>query len=398
MSQLADYPIWMAALAVLWFAYLYAGYPLILGLIALATKRPRFEPAAYTPMVSVLIAARNEESDIGWKIEETLAWNYPPERLEILVGSDASDDRTDEIVSSYGDPRVRLIRMERRGGKGRVLNRLAKLAGGDILFFTDANSHVGCEALRLMTAHFADAKVGCVTGHSYSGIGPDSPVAETGTAVYWGHELLIKRLESRFGGVLACDGAIFCIRRDLYQDVSPELANDLELPLRIYDAGYKICFEPNARVLEQDTAEPGQEFARRRRICAQGALAMVRLRHTLKGRRTLQFFSHKVLRWLTLVPMLMALFSSAWMIDRPVFAALFYGQVVFYIAALFGGIQAARSGAVSRWTSIPLYIVVSAVGAFTGVCDAILGRRFDIWQSPSLTRGSNGSTASRTSA
>jgi poly-beta-1,6-N-acetyl-D-glucosamine synthase len=370
-----------------WFGYVYFGYPLVLGLFALTARKRRVTNSDYAPKVSVLVAARNEEADIEWKVRETLSWNYPAERLQVLIGSDASEDRTDLLVGAIPDQRVRLIRMDRRGGKGRVLNRLVKQAEGELLLFTDANSHVGPDCIRHMVSHFADPTVGCVTGHSYSGMEEGSPVAETGTAVYWGHELLIKTLENEFGGVLACDGALFAVRRSLYTDVSPELANDLELPLRIHHAGYQVCFEQRARVLEKDTSSPPQEFARRRRICAQGALALFRLRHTLGGRRALQFLSHKILRWLTLVPMVMILASSAMMLDRPVFGALFGLQIAFYIAAAAGALQAAHSGSVNRLLSPPMYIVVSALGAFTGVCDAVLGKRFDIWQSPTLTRG-----------
>jgi cellulose synthase/poly-beta-1,6-N-acetylglucosamine synthase-like glycosyltransferase len=387
MNDLLNAKLAVIGVAVLWFGYVYFGYPLLLGVFALTTRIRRVKRTDYQPKVSVLVAARNEEADIEWKVTETLAWNYPPELLEVLIGSDASEDRTDEIVGNMSNPRVRLIRMDRRGGKGRVLNRLVKCAEGELLFFTDANSHVGADSLRHIVSHFADPKVGCVTGHSYSGMEEGSPVAETGTAVYWGHELLIKSLEDKFGGVLACDGAIFCVRRSLYSDVSPELANDLELPLRIHHAGYQVCFEPRAVVMEKDTSSPSQEFARRRRICAQGALAMFRLRDTLRGKRALQFLSHKVLRWLTLVPMVMLLLSSAALLDRPLFAALFGLQVLFYVAAFIGWLQAARSGSANRLLATPLYIVVSSLGAFTGVCDAILGKRFDIWQSPTLTRG-----------
>jgi len=383
------------ALAVLWFGYVYFGYPLLLGCFALTTRIRRVKRDDYEPTISVLVAARNEEADIEWKVRETLASDYPPELLEVLVGSDASEDRTDDLVSSISDPRVRLIRMDRRSGKGRVLNRLVKYAKGELLFFTDANSHVNRDGLRQIVSHFADPVVGCVTGHSYSGMDEGSPVAETGTAVYWGHELLIKTLESKFGGVLACDGAIFCVRRSLYSDVSPDLANDLELPLRIHRAGYQVCFEPRARVLEKDTISPSQEFARRRRICAQGALAMFRLRDALRGKRAIQFLSHKVLRWLTIVPMVMLLMSSAALMDYPFFAALFGLQVIFYAAASIGWMQAARSGSVSRLLATPLYILVSSLGAFVGVCDAILGKRFDIWQSPTLTRGPADSSVSK---
>jgi cellulose synthase/poly-beta-1,6-N-acetylglucosamine synthase-like glycosyltransferase len=151
-------------IGVAWLGYVYVGYPVILALLALAR---RVRPAArndFLPGVSVLIAARNEEKDIGWKVTETLQWDYPPEQLEILVASDASDDHTDEIVRMIKDPRVTLIRMEKRGGKGRALNQLVQHARADLLFFTDANAHIAPNCLRQMVRHFGDPRVGCVTG------------------------------------------------------------------------------------------------------------------------------------------------------------------------------------------------------------------------------------------
>jgi cellulose synthase/poly-beta-1,6-N-acetylglucosamine synthase-like glycosyltransferase len=375
---------------IVWIAYTYAGYPMLLWLIGLVSRVRHEQRDDFLPTVSVLIAARNEEQDIGWKVAETLAWDYPPDRLEVLVASDASEDRTDEIVSGIADPRLKLVRMDRRSGKGRALNRLAELAHGELVFFTDANAHIAAPCLKRMVGHFADCKVGCVTGHSYSGLDQGSPVAETGTVVYWGHELLVKSLESRLGSVLACDGAIFCMRRCLYSPVSPELANDLELPLRVFRAGYQVRFEPRARVVEKDTASPAQEFSRRRRICAQGVLAMIRLQRTLRGMRALQFLSCKVSRWLTIVPLLLLLVSSAALMDRVFFGTLFALQAAFYAAGLAGALQASRTGSVNKILAVPLYVAVSSIGALTGIFDALRGRRFDVWESPILTRGGNG--------
>ena len=136
MTDLALAAFWTG---VLWVAYTYAGYPILLWLIGLLSRVRPESREGFLPSVSVLISARNEEQDIGWKVAETLAWDYPPERLDVLVASDASEDRTDEIVQAIEDPHVTLVRMEKRGGKGRALNRLAELAHGELLFFTDAN-------------------------------------------------------------------------------------------------------------------------------------------------------------------------------------------------------------------------------------------------------------------
>jgi cellulose synthase/poly-beta-1,6-N-acetylglucosamine synthase-like glycosyltransferase len=376
---------------VLWVAYTYAGYPVLLWLVGLVSRvRPEGRDD-FLPCVSVLISARNEEQDIGWKVSETLAWDYPPERLDVLVASDASEDRTDDIVRSIGDPRVTFVRMAKRGGKGRALNRLAELARGELLFFTDANAHIAPHMLRRMASHFADSRVGCVTGGTRP-LAEDEQAIGSGASAFLSFETILYRLESRLGSVLACDGAIFCIRRRLYAPVSPELANDLELPLRIRHAGFWVLHESEAVVREVDTSSPREEFARRRRICAQGMLAMWRLRATLWGWRGWQFFSHKLLRYLTLVPLLLVLFSAIVLRRELLFGTMLMLQAVFYGAAAYGFVSTLLQWKSGKLVAAPFYIVFGSIGAVAGILDACRGRRFDVWATPALSRGRQAGT------
>ena len=382
-------------LGLFWLVYVYGGYAAVLACVGLWRRVRPVVADDCTPRVSVLIAARNEEQDIGWKIEETLAWNYPPEKLEILVASDASDDATDEIVRRYFGPQVSLIRMERRGGKARGLNRLAERATGEVLFFTDANAHIGPHTLRLMTRHFADPRVGCVTGDSRP-IAEESAAVAEGAHVYWGYESLLKALENRVGSVLVCDGAIFCLRASLFRPLDPELANDLESPMRAGAAGHWIMHEPRALVFERDTTSPLQEFKRRRRVCAQGMLAMLRLPGALNGLRGWQFVSHKFLRWLTLIPMVMMFFSSAALAgNSPVFAALCALQALFYVCAAIGFAAALVGRNVARIFAVSFYALLGVAGALVGVLECLAGKRFDVWEIPTLSRGPVGATIRR---
>jgi cellulose synthase/poly-beta-1,6-N-acetylglucosamine synthase-like glycosyltransferase len=376
----------------LWLGYVYLGYPLILACIARLRRVMPFTSDC-EPSVSVLIAARNEEKDIGWKIEETLAWNYPSSKLEILVASDASDDGTDEIVRRYRDSRVTLLRMDRRGGKARALNLLAPHARGEVLLFTDANAHIGPDALRLMVRHFADQRVGAVTGDSRP-LNDARGAVDEGSKAYWSYESFLKRLEHRLGSVLVCDGAIFGLRATLYQPLDPELANDLELPMRAGAAGYWITHEPTAVVFERETSSPLEEFARRRRISAQGMLAMIRLRRTMRGLRGWQFASHKFLRWLSAVPMLTVWIGSAAVApESRIFAVFFAMQTLFY---LLGGIALALTWSgrqVPKICAVPFYVLLGAVSSLFGVAECVAGRRFDVWEIAALSRGTAGVTA-----
>ena len=373
-------------IGVLWIGYVYVTYPLILALLG---KIHRVHPVIkddFLPTVSVLISARNEEKDIGWKATETLAWDYPRDRLEVLVASDASEDRTEEILQAIKDSRLKVVRMERRSGKGVALNRLAQLAQGELLFFTDANAHIPTHCLQRMVRHFADERVGCVTGMTSAH--PDVDLAiESGDRLYLGYETTISQLESQLGSVLVCDGAIFCIRRSLFQPVFPELANDLELPMRIGDAGYWVLHEPAATVFEKETGSPQEEFARRRRICGQGLLAMWKFRGTLRGRRGWQFVSRKFLRWLTLIPLVLVLISSAALAGQPFFALVLTLELVFYGLAMVGWVLALKGRKAGHAFSVPFFVMLGSVGAFVGVVDTCLGRRFAVWEVPTLSRG-----------
>jgi cellulose synthase/poly-beta-1,6-N-acetylglucosamine synthase-like glycosyltransferase len=371
-----------------WLTYVYVGYPVVLFAIAFWKRIYPQISTEYRPSVSVLIAARNEEQDIGWKIEETLNWDYPSDRLEILVGSDASDDATDEIVQLYAGRGVKLVRMSRRGGKARALNELAQLAGGKVLFFTDANAHIQPHTLRLMVRHLVDPRVGCVTGDSRSIEEATSAALSRGANVYWGYESFLRHLENSIGSVLVCDGAIFCIRASLFEQLCPDLANDLESPMRIGALGHWIIHESRALVFEYETNSALEEFRRRRRICAQGMLAMFRLPETLSGLRGWQFVSHKCLRWLSLLPLMTLLAASISLASRSLPFRLLLGlQGLFYALAIIGFVITVARRSVPRLFAVPFYIILGLFGALVGVVEALLGKRFDIWEIPVYSRG-----------
>ena len=369
-----------------WLLYIFVGYLIVLWTIGCFRRSRYTSHRDFTLPVSVLISARNEEKDIAWKIKETLEWDYPAGELEVLVASDASEDRTDEIVASISDPRLRLVRNSQRAGKSNSLNRLAALARGQVFFFTDANSHIPPDCLRKMVRHFADPRVGCVTGCEREEDANRSGMAAGGGS-YLGYESLINSLESALGSVLICDGSVFCIRRDLFTPLQPDLANDLELPVRIGSRGYAILYEPGAYSTEKNTSSAQEEFRRRRRICGQGILAAWRLRNQIRGLRAWQFVSRKLLRWFGLVPLALALFASAMLARQMLFGVLLILQLAFYGTAVAGSYLVTRTSFQSRLVALPFYFVLVNLGAIAGFVDACRGRRFSVWEIPSLSRG-----------
>lgn len=381
--QVAEVCFWIGAA---WLIYVYLGYPVCLYLISLFRKQKPVEAGEYWPSVSILISARNEERDIGWKIRETLEWDYPKDVLQVLVASDASEDATDEIAQRVADPRLVFVRMDRRGGKNTALNRLATLAKGELLLFTDANAHVSSSSFKALIRHFAVPAVGCVTGWEEN-LHEQGALSSAGRTSL-GYEAFLNTLESKLGSVLVCDGSLFCIRKSLYRQLQPELANDLELPLWIGHSGYKLLYEPTARSLEKPTSSPREEFQRRRRICSQGALGMWRMRSYLHGVRAWQFLSRKFLRWLSLIPLvLIAMSTIALARTSTFFQAALALEVLFTIVATVGFGAAISGHKIVRAVSLPFYFLLVNVAALVGVTEACLGRRFSVWDIPSLSRG-----------
>ena len=373
--------------AIFWLFYVYCGYAICLWILgALGCVHPKQDPG-YLPKVSVLISARNEERDIAWKVRETLAWDYPPELLELLVASDASEDGTDEILQGFRDPRLQYVRMQTRVGKNIALNRLAKLASGELLLFTDANSHIAADCLRKLVRHFADERVGCVTGVEESTREENREMVAAGGRAFLNYEEAVKSLEGRLGSVLICDGAIFMLRRLLFVELRPELANDLELPLYAGAKGKWILCELEARSLEKATRSASEEFARRRRIVAQGTLGMWKLRHCLRGLRAWQFFSHKLMRWLTLVPMAIMLASNYFLAHSPFFFWILALQGVFYATVFAGWLLDRTRFRGFLGLAMPYYFVLANVAALTGFIHGCVGHEFRTWEIASLSRG-----------
>ena len=372
-----------------WLFYVYAGYPLALWILRWFRG---VQPLASDelPSVTVLISARNEEKDIEWKVRQTLHWNYPAEKLQVLVASDASEDRTDDLLKSIHDPRFRFVRMQERVGKNSALNRLARIATGELLFFTDANSDIDADCLRRMVRRFGDRRVGCVTGVEENSSGEDAAALSSGGNTYLGYESSINRLESDLGSVLVCDGSIFCIRRSLYSDLRPELANDLELPLRVGRTGAWLLFEPSARSREHATLSAREEFSRRKRICGQGIIGMWALRGQLSGLRAWQFLSRKLLRWFSLVPMVMIFVASVASKSDRWFAGMLALEFAFVALAAVGWLTIWQGKKPGRVFALPFYFLLVNIGAVNGIVEALFGRRFAVWDIAHLSRGRQG--------
>lgn len=358
--------------------YIYAGYPALVWAAARLFGR---DPASAegTPMVSLLIPAYNEERYLAQKLANVTALDYPRERLEIVVASDGSTDRTADIARQFADRGVALIALPQNVGKTALLNQVVPRLRGELVVLSDVSGVLEPGALRRLVRPFADAAVGCVSGLYRLTGGGDARAA--GEGLYWRYETFIKRQESRLHSILGGHGAFYAIRAALFRTLPEGTINDDYLiPMQIVAEGHRAVYEPTAVAWEQELASWQGEFARRRRIAAgncQQVVALRRLLHPRYGWVAWCFFSHKLLR--TFAPLfLIALLGSTawapspWREPAAMLQALFYGSAA-------AGYWLRRQGRRVRWLTPPLYFCFGNLAMLAGVV-MFCRRRPLIWE------------------
>jgi cellulose synthase/poly-beta-1,6-N-acetylglucosamine synthase-like glycosyltransferase len=346
-------------------AFSYVGYPL--ALVALGAihdlrgalrflaggpdRRGEREPREW-PRVSVVLAAYDEETCIRAKIENCLALDYPPERLEVVLGCDGCTDRTAEIARHAGRGRVRVVELSPRQGKASVLGRLVPAASGDVVVLTDANVTLHPGAIRALARRFRDPAVGAVVGR----LRFRTRRGES-EGIYWAYETFLKYLEGKLGAVIGANGGIYAIRRILFGRLPADtVTDDFAVPARIAVRGWRVPFEPDALAWEDAPEDSRQEFGRRARIGAGNWQALRRLPDLLDPRAgfvSFAFLSHKLLRWLGPFLLVAALVSNVAAVAAAPGAAglraLLAAQLLFYALAAAGQRGAGRAGRIARY-------------------------------------------------
>lgn len=318
-------------------AYANLGYPILL--FAWARLRPRpFLKGSREPSVTVVIAAHNEASAIASRVQNLVSSTYPKDRLDILLGLDGCSDETAQVARACGSSALRVIEFETRRGKPSILNALVPLATGEIVAFGDARQRYDRDAIAALVAPFADPTVGAVTGDLILTAGTGRPL-EQGLGLYWRCEKSIRRNESRVGSVVGVTGAIYAIRRHLFEALPPDtILDDVLLPMRIARRGYRVVFEPRARAYDSAPESLTSEFARKVRTIS-GNFQLFARETWLLGPGNpllLQTISHKALRLLTPALLGLALVANLALLDRPLFQLLLLAQLAFYLLASFG--------------------------------------------------------------
>jgi poly-beta-1,6-N-acetyl-D-glucosamine synthase len=375
-------------------AYTYAGYPLLLTLIARLRRKPRPYPQN-TPRLTLLIAAYNEQDVIAKKLENSLALDYPREQLQILVAADGSDDRTPEIVREYADRGVELSYSPERRGKMAAINRAMQQARGEIVVFSDANNMYTPNVLRELAAPFSDPKVGVATGAKLISSG-DGALGES-EGLYWKYESFIKKQETRLGCTIGVAGEVLAIRRELFSPPPESIINDdFHMTMQIVRQGYNAIYMPDAYSRERISPTAQDEITRRTRIFAGWYQSIFRQHELLTLRRPVvawQVWSHKFLRPFValagvgaLVANLLAVIFPSRAGSRPLLrlAAPFNWimlalQLSFYGMAWLGG-RAEHSGLLGKILYIPTFLVNSNLAGILGLYRFLTKRQTSLWQ------------------
>jgi cellulose synthase/poly-beta-1,6-N-acetylglucosamine synthase-like glycosyltransferase len=290
-------------------AWTQVGYPLAVGALARVRERRVAKDASWEPSVSVIVAAYNEEDVIERRLENLLALDYPPDRLELVVASDASTDRTNELVEAVAarEPRVRLLDCP-RGGKVAAQDRAVRETDGEVVAFSDANATWAPDALRKLVASLADPEVAYVCGR----LRLEDAAGSNREGLYWRYELWLREQESRLGSITGGNGSVYALNRKDYVEVDPRWGHDLAFPYRMVQAGRRAVYEPEAVAFEEPTPTNEAEYARKVRMfehCWEITLRGSMLRR-LPPEYLVSILSHRVLRYASGVLHLVLLATS----------------------------------------------------------------------------------------
>lgn len=362
--------------------YIFIGYPIILFILNLFMRKSGFKKdSSITPFVSFMISCYNEEKVIKDKLINALAMDYPVDKIEIIVISDCSSDNTDKIVENFSESSIRLLRMEKRQGKTIGLNYAVAQAKGEVIVFSDANSMYEKDAIRKLVRNFSDDQVGYVVGEAKYVIKGDS--ASVSERTYWYYECSIKKIESRLHSVVGGDGAIYAIRKELYEPLLETDINDFVNPLQIISKGFRGIYEDEAICWEETAGSFEKEFNRKTRIVNRSFSGLLRVASVMNpfkhGFFSFEIISHKLLRWLspffllTLLVVSMALAAYGVLIYKIVLAI----ELAFISLAY---VSYVRPNLLKHfYFYYPYYFVAINIASLTGIFKRIMGHTDVTW-------------------
>lgn len=361
--------------------YIYFGYPFSV-LIFSKWIRKEIRRGEYAPQVTIVISAFNEEGSIGETIRNKLSLNYPEKKLEIIVVSDGSTDRTDEIVKSFISSNVRFFRQEPRGGKTSALNLAVREAKGEIIVFSDANSIYDREALRHLMSNFNDPTIGYVTGKMIYA-NPDGSMIGDGCSAYMKYENFLRSKETLIGSIVGVDGGIDAVKKELYRPMMPHQLPDFVLPLSVVQQGYRVVYEPNALLKEQALSAARDEYKMRVRVSLRSLWTLMEMKSLFNlfryGWFSWQLFSHKLLRYAAFGLMLALYVLNGFLLgDHRIYQLFFFLQTLFHTGSYIGYLLQTKKWDL-RLFYIPFYFSLINIAAGHAFLKFLKGEKQALW-------------------
>jgi cellulose synthase/poly-beta-1,6-N-acetylglucosamine synthase-like glycosyltransferase len=323
------------------------------------------------------MVVRNEESVLERKLQNLLGLDYPPDLCQVVVVSDGSTDRTEDILHEQaGNPRLLVVREQLQGGKARGLNDAIAVAGGEVIIFTDARQQIETGALRALVENFADPEVGCVSGALMLG-DPALGEATKGMGLYWRIEKKIRELESESGSVVGATGALYAVRRELLTTVPVgTILDDLYIPLQVVRQGRRVVFEPRARAWDSPDLGGKREFARKVRTLT-GNYQLLQLAPWVLSADNpvlLRLVSHKLLRLAVPFALAAALVASLWL-KAPLYRMALVLQLAFYGLGLLALARLPKASVIARIADAASTFVLLNTAAVVAFANFASGRK-----------------------
>lgn len=376
--------------------YTFAGYAILLAILLFFKKLFKRSNAdnqtkiTELPRVCMFMAAYNEKDYVDAKVANLLALDYPHDKIQYLWVTDGSDDGTPDLLKNY--PQMQVQHLPQRQGKIHAMNRGMQFVDAPIVIFSDSNTMLCPETIRVMVETFRDPKVGCIAGEKRIANLNIDGAAGSGENIYWRFESWVKRMDSELNSAVGAVGELFAIRTELYSEVENDtILDDFIISLRIAEKGYRIAYTPNAYAIESASVNITEELKRKVRIAAGGLQTIGRLKELLNpfrfGWLSFQYISHKVLRW-TLAPLslfallflnfFIVLNSEKWGFDN-FYAIFFYFQLFMYLQAFLGWLLE-RQKLRFKFLFTPFYFVVMNYASILGIIRFLKGKQSVNWE------------------
>lgn len=369
--------------SIILFLFPYLFYPLIIKVLASFKKEDNLYNTYKS--ISIIIPAYNEKNVIEMKIKNCLELNYPSDKIEILIGSDGSDDGTNEVVSKLCEQnlQIKFFLFPKRRGKISVLNDLVNEAKNDILVFSDANCILNEQCLVNIDKHFCDKSVGCVSG--VKKIVKDKNNCTSGNeGIYWKFESFIKKNESKFNSLIGADGAILAINKEFYvQQNNDTILDDFMISINVLKKYNKrVIYDTEVIAYEEAETDFKKEFRRKTRISAGAFQALRRLGlfnpFSYFG---VGYLCHKIFRWISPIFLLIMLISNVILLfqNKILYIVLFLCQLIYYLISYIGYDMENKKMRTNKIVSLIFYFNLTIFAQFVGLIIYITNTQKVTW-------------------